>query len=184
MRRTRRCRCRRRAGSSPRERPRSCRRPSARKLFIGDAVRLRRADRRAVDLDRRRIDPAARGPRAVVGVGEAVGDLEHAVGARRRVVELLLEQPSDHVAGHRLDDERVGERLHGERLAVGDLARRSPPVCWSADQVGADPARVHERDDRAARRDGLVASSCASAIDVAERSTRRAAVRRAGRCRP
>ena len=50
----------------------------------------------------------------------------------------------------RLDDQRVPERLDGERLAVGDLARLLAAASLAEEKTGADAARVHERGHRAA----------------------------------
>ena len=76
-----------------------------------------------------------------------VGHLQH-LRARALAVPLLLEHPVDLGAGERQGHQAVAERLDGERLAVGDVARVD---------VGPDAARVHERDHgvaEAARRGG------------------------------
>ena len=53
---------------------------------------------------------------------------------------MLLEQDLDLGTRHVRGGHDVGERLHGERLAVGDRRRVA--------DIGADPTRVHERDHR------------------------------------
>ena len=71
---------------------------------------------------------------------------------------LLLEHALDLGAGQRHRDEAVRERLHGEDLPVGDLAGQLAAADLVEHEIGADPARVHERHDGAAqggRRRGL-----------------------------
>src|SRR6266545_5725799 len=62
---------------------------------------------------------AGRGRRVLL-VPEGLGDLQGPLhGLAAAAGELLLEEAADHVPGHRLGDQAVAERLHGERLAVG-----------------------------------------------------------------
>ena len=102
--------------------------------------------------------------------------------------ELLLQQPPDHVAGHRLRDEAVAERLDREGLAVRDLAGRFAARRDVADpQVRPDAARVHERELGAAEGGGLRRDELGVGDHVAERRLaerrRRSGSGRPGSCR-
>src|SRR5260221_391719 len=82
-----------------------------------------------------------------VAVGEPAGHLEEAVFARPGVVELLLEQPLDHVAGHREHRHDIPERLNREQVAVRDLAGPCRRYCGVRHDVRANSPRIHERHD-------------------------------------
>ena len=75
--------------------------------------------------------------------------------------------PLDLRPGEVHGDQQVAERLHGERLAVRDLARLLAAGDLVEGQVGPDPAGVHQGDLGAAVAGCDVAASWASAMRLA-----------------
>lgn len=114
----------------------------------GDPVAGVHVQRHAVDHDVRYL-AAGRGAHAP-GIGEALGDLQDTHLAHGRVIELLLQDLPDLIAGHRLGYQAVAERLDGERLAIGDVAVAFAGGAAEVGQVGTDAAGVHESHNRVA----------------------------------
>ena len=121
------------------------------------------------------------GAAAVAVPAEAGRDLQDALCRLAAAAdELLLEEQVDLRPGHGLGDEAVAERLDGERLAVGDLARRFGTGRGEQEAVrgaAADAAGVHERDLGAAqvgrlRRHQLGVGDHVTRRDLAERVQR------------